>query len=76
MKVEFTKEELDIVCHALMLRENAMLRDAEAYRDQRTIYGTPNLEAQKDCMNEWRNTNKLHERLRRELIANEKVSES
>lgn len=66
MKVEFTREELDIICHALMLRENAMLRDAEAYRDQK------NLEAQQDCMNEWRKTDKLHERLRREIIANEK----
>ena len=66
MKVELTKEELDIVCHALMLRENAMLRDAEAYRDQK------NLEAQKDCMNEWHKTNKLHERLRREIIASQK----
>ena len=72
MKVDFTKEELDIICHALTLRESAMLRDAEAYRDQRTIYGTPNLEAQRDCMTEWRKTDRLHERLRREIIANEK----
>ena len=66
MKVELTKEELDIVCHALTLRENAMLRDAETYRDQK------NLEAQKDCMDEWRKTDKLHERLRREIIASQK----
>ena len=72
MQVELTKEELDIICHGLTLRESAMLRDAEAYRDQRTIYGTPNLECQQDCMNEWRNTDRLHERLRREIIANEK----
>lgn len=66
MQIELTKEELDIVCHSLTLRENAMLRDAEAYRDQK------NLEAQKDCMDEWRKTDKLHERIRREIIANEK----
>jgi len=65
MKVELTKEELDIVCHALTLRENAMLRDAEAYRDQK------NLEAQEDCMDEWRKTYKLNERLREEIIANQ-----
>ena len=59
----FTKEEFEIIRHALTLRESAMLRDAEAYRDQRTIYGTPNLEAQKDCMNEWRKTHALNEKI-------------
>ena len=63
----FNKEELEVISHALTLRESAMLRDAEAYRDQRTIYGTPNLEAQKDCMDEWRKTHKLNEKVR-ELV--------
>lgn len=53
----FTKEEFEIIRHALTLRESAMLRDAEAYRDQK------NLEAQKDCMNEWRKTHALNEKI-------------
>ena len=53
----FTKEEFDVISHALTLRESAMLRDAEAYRDQH------NLDAQKDCMDEWRKTHILNEKI-------------
>ena len=53
----FTKEEYEIIRHALTLRESAMLRDAEAYRDQ------INFEAEKDCMVEWRKTHTLNEKI-------------
>jgi hypothetical protein len=54
---DFTKEELDIICHSLRLRESRMLADSELYKAQR------NLEAQKDCLDEWRKTHKLHEKI-------------
>ena len=55
--MDFTKEELEIIGHALMLRESRMLADSEAYKSQK------NLEAQKDCLDEWRKTNKLHDKI-------------
>lgn len=57
----FTKEEFEIISHALTMRESAMLRDADAYKAQK------NLDAQMDCINEWRKTHKLNEKVR-ELV--------
>ena len=55
--MNFTKEELEIISHALMLRECRMLGDAEVYRDD------GNKEAQADCMQEWRKTHNLNEKI-------------
>ena len=59
--MKFSKEELEIIGNALMGRETRMLHDADLYRDQR------NLEAQKDCLDEWRKAHNLHERIRKEI---------
>lgn len=58
MEQSFTKEELGIIINSLTLRESAMLRDAEAYRDQK------NVDAQKDCLNEFHKAHKLRDKIR------------
>jgi hypothetical protein len=55
--MDFTKEELEIIRMSLTLRECRMLGDAELYKKQ----GNP--EAQKDCIDEWRKTSKLNNKV-------------
>lgn len=56
--MDFTKEELEIISHALNLRECRMIDYIEAYKSQN------NIEAQKDCMNEFRKTTVLNNKIR------------
>lgn len=55
--ITLTKEELEVIKYALMDRECRMLRDADTYKAQK------NLDAQKDCLDEWRKAHNLAERL-------------
>ena len=55
--MNFTEEELSIIKHALMLRSNVMLRDAETYKANHDV------ESVKDCMEEFRKTNKLYDKI-------------
>ena len=58
--MKFTEEELEIIKNALISRMCQMLRDAELYKKQQ------NLEAQKDCYNEFRKSRKLYDKIRDE----------
>lgn len=54
--IALTQSEIEIIKHALMLRESRMLSDADAYKEQN------NPDAQKDCLDEWRKTHQLADR--------------
>ena len=63
METKLTKDELKIICHALMMRESRLLDDVEAYKKQR------NPDAVKDCVDSWRKTYTLHEKMQELLWA-------
>lgn len=54
--ITLTTEELEVIRYALMDRECRMLRDADTYKAQK------NVDAQKDCLDEWRKAHNLTER--------------
>lgn len=56
------REELEIIRNALMLQESAMLKDCEAYKAQKDT------EARNDCINGWRKTHKLGEKVFDEIV--------
>ena len=55
--MKFTRDELDILIHALFGRENAMFRDYEAYKK------TSNKEAMMDCLVEMRKARDIRNKL-------------
>lgn len=63
METNLTKDELNIICHALMMRECRLLGDVEAYKKQ------SNPDAVKDCIDSWRKTYTLHEKMQELLCA-------